>query len=179
MAKIKGLHLLMKILSNVIQQVTNCEAVTFANQADNSPKYPYFAISVITDNHEEFSDYWVENRRYSIILQIDCHSNDLYEAHDLVANVHQALNNREYRRIFAQANIVPQTVDDIADGTVLQGTNYVQDFHFDATFMLSDDEFEESKLNFTISPNTTIHSTSTNDINSTSTVENRKESANG
>lgn len=132
---IKNQFLLAYALDQIVKKACGVELV-YAQVTDQQPKYPYISYSFITAEQETTADWLGANRLIIISLQIDCHSDNALTASELARELREALMSPIYRDYLKKADIVPQTISETQNRTILQDVNYDQCFGFDADFMV-------------------------------------------
>lgn len=132
---IKNQFLLAYALDQIVRKVCGVELV-YAQVTDHQPKYPYISYSIITAEQETTADWLGTNRLIVISLQIDCHSDNAIVASETIRELREALMSPSYRDYLKRADIVPQTISETQNRTILQDVNYDQCFGFDADFLV-------------------------------------------
>ena len=132
---IKNQFLLAYALDQIVKKACGVELI-YAQVTDQQPKYPYISYSLITAEQETTADWLGANRLIIISLQINCHSSNALAASELARELREALMSPIYRDNLKEADIVPQTISETQNSTVLQDFNYDQCFGFDADFMV-------------------------------------------
>lgn len=132
---IKNQYLLTYALDQIVKKTCGVE-FAYAQVTDPQPKYPYISCSFITAEQETTADWLGANRLIIISLQIDCHSDNAIVASELIGELREALMSPIYRDYLRRADIVPQTISETQNRTILQDVNYDQCFGFDADFMV-------------------------------------------
>ena len=132
---IKNQFLLSYVLDQIVKKTCGVELV-YAQATDQQPKYPYISYSIITAEQETTADWLGANRLIIISLQIDCHSDDAITASETIRELREALMSPIYRDYLKRADIVPQTISETQNRTILQDVNYDQCFGFDADFLV-------------------------------------------
>lgn len=132
---IKNQFLLAFALDQIVKKACGVELV-YAQVTDPQPKYPYISYSIITAEQETTADWLGANRLIIISLQIDCHSDNALTASETARELREALMSPIYRDYLKRADIVPQTISETQNRTILQDVNYDQCFGFDADFMV-------------------------------------------
>lgn len=152
-----GLKLLIHCLSEIFKQSTGL-FLYVQDSSDDRPAYPFATFLAVTPDHEEWSDSPVQ-RPVQVILQLDIHSNDYWQANDLAVKLHDALKDAGYKRFLKQVHMSVQKVDDVMSHNAVEGSNYDYAQGMDVTFeLITGYEFEDADLNFTYSPSGTIDS---------------------
>lgn len=132
---IKNQFLLTYALDQIVKKTCGM-TLTYAQDTTEQPKYPYISYSFITVEKETTADWLGANRLIIISLQIDCHSDDALTALETIRELREALMSPIYRDYLKKADIVPQTISETQNRTILQDVNYDQCFGFDADFMV-------------------------------------------
>ena len=133
--EIKNQFLLAYTLDQIVKKTCGVE-FTYAQVTDQQPKYPYISYSFITAEQETTADWLGANRLIIISLQMDCHSDNAITASETIRERREALMSPIYRDYLKKADIVPQTISDTQNRTILQDVNYDQCFGFDADFLV-------------------------------------------
>ena len=132
---IKNQFLLSYALDQIVKKACGVKLV-YAQVTDQQPKYPYISYSIITAEQETTADWLGANRLIIISLQIDCHSGNAIVASETIRELREALMSPIYRDYLRRADIVPQTISETQNRTILQDVNYDQCFGFDADFLV-------------------------------------------
>lgn len=132
---IKNQFLLAYALDQIVKKACGVE-LTYAQVTDQQPKYPYISYSFITAEQETTADWLGANRLIIISLQMDCHSDNAITASETIRELREALMSPIYRDYLKKADIVPQTISETQNRTILQDVNYDQCFGFDADFLV-------------------------------------------
>ncbi|MGF2384030.1 phage neck terminator protein [Lentilactobacillus otakiensis] len=168
-----GKKLLIHCLGEIVKQSTG--QLFYAQElTTDRPQYPFFTFVTVAGDHEELADF-PDHRNYQIILQLDVHSNDYWQADDLASQLFEALRDPSYKRFLKQCSMTIQTTGDVMSHNAVIGSNYDYAQGFDVTFdLISGLEFDIDKLNFTYSPTTTIDSATITDKNDGYEINNNK-----
>lgn len=149
-AELRDHFLVQYILGKLVNQVTGCELVKDSS-VDEMDEYPFFTFRWIDPGEETTADWLGPHRQYTCSMQIDAHASSDLQAMDLAQRLYEALHERPYRRFFSQACIMPSTIGNAGNRTVLRGINYDNDYGFDCTFYVTGGfTFQESDLNFEV-----------------------------
>lgn len=168
-----GKRLLIHCLSEIVKQSTG-QFLYASELVSERDQYPFFTFLTVIGDHEELSDF-PDHRIYQIVLQLDAHSNDYWQADELAQQLHDSLHDVGYKRFLRQCSITAQMVDDVMSHNAVIGSNYDYAQGFDVTFdLVSGLEFDIDKLNFTYSPTTTIDSATITDKNDGYEIKNNK-----
>nr|DAI96125.1 MAG TPA: tail completion protein [Caudoviricetes sp.] len=169
-----GKKLLIHCLGEIVKQSTG--QLFYAQElTTDRPQYPFFTFVTVAGDHEELADF-PDYRNYQIILQLDAHSNDYWQADDLASQLFEALRDPSYKRFLKQCSMTIQTTGDVMSHNAVVGSNYDYAVGFDATFaVISGLTFEDTDLDFTYSPHTTIDSTDISDGNNDSKISIKKQ----
>lgn len=132
---IKNQFLLAYALDQIVQKACGV-TLTYAQDTSAQPKYPYISYSIITAEQETTADWLGANRLIVISLQIDCHSDNTLVASETIRELREALMSPIYRDYLKKADVVPQTISETQNRTILQDVNYDQCFGFDADFLV-------------------------------------------
>lgn len=173
---IKNQFLLTYALGQIVKKTCGVE-LAYAQVTEKQPKYPYISCSFITAEKETTADWLGANRLIIISLQIDCHSDSALAASETIRELREALMNPIYRDYLKRADIVPQTISETQNHTILQDVNYDQCFGFDADFMvragvehteaelsLTDAEASDQAIESIVVPGTTVDDGETTNI---------------
>ncbi|MGO2858850.1 hypothetical protein LASUN_13020 [Lentilactobacillus sunkii] len=164
-----GKQLLVHCLSEIVKQSTG--QFFYANElTTDRPTYPFMTFQTVIDDHETLADF-PDHRTYEIVLQLDAHSTDYWEANQLAKELYEALHDPSYRRMLKQCRMTVGTTNDVLSHNAMLGANYDYAVGFDATFVVTSGlTFESDDLDFTYSPHTTIESTTVTDGNNGSQI---------
>lgn len=132
---IKNQFLLAYALDQIVQKACGV-TLTYAQDTSAQPKYPYISYSIITAEQETTADWLGANRLIIISLQMDCHSDNALTASETIRELREALMSPIYRDYLKKADIIPQTILETQNRTILQDINYDQCFGFDADFLV-------------------------------------------
>lgn len=147
--ELKGQFLVAYILGKLVEQVCGCELLLQQSIA-SLPPYPYVTYTIITPDNGTTSDWLGENHQYTMRMQIDVHSGKPFEANDLCQKLNASLHDDSYRRWFKQGNVLPQSITNSSNRTVLQGINYDNDLGFDCIFVINGTHvYQPSDFDFT------------------------------
>ena len=173
-------HFLVQyILGKLVNQVTGCELVEDAN-IDEMEEYPYVTFTWIEPEKETTTDWLGEQRQYVCHLQIDVHATKPLEAQELAERIFVALHEDAFRRLFKQANIVPQEITNTSNRTTMIGINYDQDYGFDCSFLVNrGQEFKEKDLDWSVDQETITSITANNLLTQKGVNAFKKEEENG
>lgn len=165
---IKNQFLLAYALDQIVKKACGVE-LTYAQVTDQQPKYPYISYSFITAEQETTLDWLGANRLIIISLQMDCHSDNAITASETIRELRESLMSPIYRDYLKKADIVPQTISETQNRTILQDVNYDQCFGFDADFLvrvgvehteaelsLADVEESDQTIESIVVPDTTV-----------------------
>lgn len=144
-------YLVAYILGVLVERVLGCDLIAQADTGDRED-YPFVTFSFITMESDETSDWLEDGVVYTTQLQLDCHSNSLYQAVQMAQKLHSALCGRTYRNWFKSVDIVPQRVLGASNRTMLEGINYDHDYGFDVEFLVKSKAWTEDQLNFDVIP---------------------------
>ena len=129
-AELRDHFLVQYILGKLVNQVTGCELVKDSS-VDEMDEYPFFTFRWIDPGEETTADWLGPHRQYTCSMQIDAHASSDLQAMDLAQRLYEALHERPYRRFFSQACIMPSTIGNAGNRTVLRGINYDNDYGFE------------------------------------------------
>ena len=159
---LKGNFLVTYILGKLVNMICNCEMVQREN-IDEMEEYPYVTFTWIEPEKETTTDWLGEQRQYVCHLQIDVHATKPLEAQELAERIFVALHEDAFRRLFKQANIVPQEITNTSNRTTMIGINYDQDYGFDCSFLVNrGQEFKEKDLDWSVDQETITSITANN-----------------
>lgn len=144
-------YLVAYILGELVRRVLGCNLIAQADTGDRED-YPFVTFSFISMENDETSDWLEDGMVYTTQLQLDCHSDNLYQATQMAQKLHSALCGRTYRNWFKSVDIVPQRVLGTSNRTMLEGINYDHDYGFDVEFLVKSKAWAEDQLNFEVIP---------------------------
>lgn len=169
-----GKKLLVHCLSEICKQATG-QTLYARELTYTRDQYPFFTFLAPINRHEEILDHPVV-RPYQIMLQLDAHSRDYWQADQLAGTLYNALQDPGYQRFLKQCHMAVGPVNDVVSHNAVVGSNYDYAMGFDATFnVLSGLTFDTDKLNFDYQAPTTIDTATINDINDGSQISSNKQ----
>lgn len=157
MPDLTGQFLIAYILGKLVEQVCECQLLLQQN-IQTLPPGPYVTYTIVTPEQEQTSDWLGSDRQYTCHFQIDVHADQMFVANDLCTKLNAALHDDGYRRWFKQGNVLPQSITNSSNRTVLQGINYDNDLGFDCVFVINGTHvYQPSDFDFTYTSVTIDH----------------------